>query len=188
MDIFPFLGLTFPIQALLTYHIFLWFVYGCTIFQWSRKKISSLVNLTLTTNITHCDITESRTMTSSLLYSCILLPSATWRRISSSHVENNGWWLWNKGKKTIKYLAMTIVSGNRSESDLRSCEATYVVAKKGQKKTLRLQREAFPVEASVLGFLCNFISYFTTAQITFTSILYPQFIWFISCAHHLNVW
>ena len=33
-----------------------------------------------------------------------------------------------------------------------------------------------PVEASefFLGFLCNCLSYFTTAKITFTSILYPQ--------------
>ena len=34
-----------------------------------------------------------------------------------------------------------------------------------------------PVEASdvFLGFLCNCLSYFITAKITFTSILYPQF-------------
>ena len=35
-----------------------------------------------------------------------------------------------------------------------------------------------PVEASefFLGFLCNCLSYFTTVKISFTSILYPQFI------------
>ena len=40
-----------------------------------------------------------------------------------------------------------------------------------------------PVEASdfFLGFVCNCLSYFTTARITFTSILYPQ-------TSSLNIW
>ena len=38
-----------------------------------------------------------------------------------------------------------------------------------------------PVEASdfFLGFICNCLSYFITARITFTCILYPQFIYVI---------
>ena len=42
-----------------------------------------------------------------------------------------------------------------------------------------------PVEASesFLGFLCNYFTYFTTVKITFTCILYPQFIYriYITC-------
>ena len=46
-----------------------------------------------------------------------------------------------------------------------------------------------PVETSefFLGFICNCLSYFTTAKISFTSILYPQFthmIFIIYTSHH----
>ena len=57
----------------------------------------------------------------------------------------------------------------RSESDLHSCEP-YAVAKKAQKKNLRLRRKSDPVEASDFWGFC--LSCFTTAKITFTSILY----------------
>ena len=43
----------------------------------------------------------------------------------------------------------------RSERDLHSCEVTY--------------------KAVTKGFICDCLSYFTTAKISFTSIFYPQF-------------
>ena len=48
---------------------------------------------TLTTKMTQWDVAELRTTTSSLLNSCSLLESASWRSGCSSHDEKMGWCL-----------------------------------------------------------------------------------------------
>ena len=52
------------------------------------------------------------------------------------------------------------------------------------------QKKNYPIGASefFLGFICNCLSYFTTAKISFTSMLYPQFthIWSLSYTLHVS--
>ena len=53
---------------------------------------------------------------------------------------------------------------NRSESDPRSCEVTQL-----QIKPRKNSEDPVGASECFLGFICNYLSYFTTAKISFTS-------------------
>ena len=70
------------------------------------------------------------------------------------------------------------------DKDQISCEVTYAVTNKAfidqsveHRTGIAEVMGSSPIEASefFLGFICNCLSYFTTAKISFTSILYLQF-------------
>ena len=85
----------------------------------------------------------------------------------------------------IIYTSFSSYNGYKLNSHLTCFRRSFITQSVEHRTGIAEVMGSDPVEASdfFLGFVCNCLSYFTTAKISFTSILYPQFTHTIFVSH-----